>query len=206
VPAAAIPGRELFLSAFAQAKPNSLNDGVQIGTIIAIAACRSECRSHAEHRRLGHQRGGADGRANDWARMKGNSAEQRRRRARPGGGGGAGGGRARAEAAAGGSGSRDAHCQWLAKCAPGREGNAACRWRRLLAPAAQAQPRRLRAQRLRVEAVEDVAAVSRRRQVHRGGRGTQVALALPMSIFKDLRKIYRRRREHLRREGCAPGH
>ena len=173
VPAAAIlHGREPFLSAFAQAKPNSLIDGVQIGTITYSYRSMPDQSAEATLKYIVDSGISAielmGGPVNDWARKKGNFQPSNAGGGRAaGGGGGAGGGRA-----GGGGGGRGRAevdpatltAEWNGvKCAPGREGGAAravaaaCR-----PPATQAQPRRQRAQRLRVEAAEDAAAVNRR--------------------------------------------
>ena len=204
VPAAAIlHGREPFLSAFAQAKPNSLIDGVQIGTITYSYRSMPDQSAEATLKYIvesGHQRGRADGRPGQrlGAQEGQLPAEQcRRRRAGGGGGGGAGGGRGgrwrRRPRPRRRSIRRRSRPSWNGvTCAPGREGDAPRGGGAgLPAPGGAGAPRRQRARargwggggRGRGEQTPE--------QHCRGGREKRKwRLALPMSIFKDLRKMY----------------
>jgi len=196
VPAAALlRGREPFLSAFAQGKPNSLIDGVQIGTI--TYSYRSMPDQSAEATLQYAVDSGISaielmgGPVNDWARKKGNfQPSTPAGGGRAGGGGGAGGGRA----GGGGRGRGEVDpatltAEWNGvKCAPvAAEGGGRAAGAGLPAPGAAGAPGGAPAGgggggRGRGEQTpEQIAAVAEERKWR---------LALPMSIFKDLRKMY----------------
>src|SRR5262245_40618047 len=129
VPAAALlNGRDSVLSAFAaQAKPNSLIDGVQIGTITYSYRSMPDQSAEATLKYVVESGISAielmGGPVNDWARKKGNFQPSTAAGAGRGpGGGGAGGGRA--GSGGGGRGRQDVDpatltAEWNGvKCAP----------------------------------------------------------------------------------------
>ena len=191
VPAATVLGTSPLLRALAQTRPNSLIEGVQIGTITYSYRSMPEQTAEATLRyiiesgiRAVELMGGP---VNDWARKKGNFQPSTAGRAGGGGGGGRAGG-----GGGGGRGRGDVDpatltAEWNGvKCAPGREGDAprgggAGAAPPLGAPTAGGGGGRGRGD----QTPEQQAAAAAAAEVERKWR-----MGLSMDIFKDLRKMY----------------
>ena len=184
LPAAAVFGStESIFGAFAQAKPNSLINGVQIGTITYSYPqhARSERRSDAQvHRRLRHQRGGVDGRS-------GRTLRAARRPQRAEAAVVADGATWRAGAAAVAA-AVDA-ARMPAELTAWREARIVERHRVCAAPAPDAAARRRRRRRTRARRERQTPEQQAAQQAAGGARKAW-RMGLSMDIFKDLRKMY----------------